>query len=135
MVSLRRAICSYILLPLFISFFVFYVLQTPKYSGIQILSNKYNPITIKRDRYGVPSIESKTLSDVLYGLGYAQAQDRLWSLHSRRLLIAGRISEVAGERTLEIDKFFRNVGIVRYCQYAMEVIDEETRAGFQAYAD
>ena len=137
MSNIIKSSFKYLICPFLVSLFIFYALQTPKYSGIQLISNnnKYNPITIKRDQFGVPSIESKTLKDTLYGLGYAQAQDRLWAINSRRLLVSGRLSEIAGERTLEIDKFFRNVGIERYCKYSLEYAEPETLEYFQAFAD
>jgi len=136
MANILRAASSYILLPIILSLFIIYVIQTPKYSGTQHIHNrKYNPITIKRDDFGVPSIEAKTFVDTIYGLGYAQAQDRLWALTTRKMLVAGRISEIAGEKTLEVDKFFRNIGIQRYCQYAMENTDSKTLELYQAFAD
>jgi len=136
MSNIFRSFGSYIIFPLLLSLFILYVLQTPKYSGTQLIHNrKYNPITIKRDDHGVPSVEARTFKDTIYGLGYAQAQDRLWALTTRKMLVAGRISEIAGEKTLEVDKFFRNVGIRRYCQYAMENTDPETVELYQAFAD
>ncbi|MCH7959769.1 MAG: penicillin acylase family protein, partial [Candidatus Hydrogenedentes bacterium] len=50
------------------------------------LGNLYNPafasdepgnVTLYRDTYGVPYIFAATDADAAYGLGYAQAQDRL----------------------------------------------------------
>ena len=133
--SFLRTSWNYVLLPLLVAITIFYVLQSPRYSGVQLLPNKYNPITIRRDQYGVPSIESKTLKDTFYGLGYAQAQDRLWALYTRKFLVAGRVSEIAGEKTLPIDKFFRNIGMRRYCEYALEYLDSESLALYQAFAD
>ena len=133
--SFLRRSWTYVLLPLFVAITIFHVLQSSRYSGVHLSSNKYNPITIRRDQYGIPSIESKTLKDTLYGLGYAQAQDRLWALYTRKFLVAGRVSEIAGEKTLPIDKFFRNIGMRRYCEYALEYLEPEYQALFQAFAD
>jgi len=135
MANILKEFWKYILIPIVASLFIFYLLQTPKYAGVALLPDKYNPITIKRDEYGVPSIESKTLKDTMYGLGYAQAQDRLWALNTRKLLISGRLSELVGEKTLGVDKFFRNLGLRRYCEYSLEIIDNDSKELFQAFAD
>ena len=50
----------------------------PRHSGTISVSGVEGPVTISRDSYGVPTIEAESLHDVLFGQGFAQAQDRLW---------------------------------------------------------
>jgi len=126
----------YILFPLLISLAALLVLQLPKYSGVHIYPTRnYNPITVKRDEYGVPTIEAKTYKDTLYGMGYVHAQDRLWTLHFRKLLISGRLSEVFGTEGLLIDRFFLNLGIRRYCERLDMFVDKDSLEHVQAYVD
>src|SRR5688572_23227122 len=62
------------------------------------------PVTVDRDEFGVPHISAGTQRDAMVGLGWAMAQDRLWQMDLMRLTALGRLSEVAGETTLESDR-------------------------------
>ncbi len=98
-----------ILIPLIITF----VLTFPKFTGtITIENSKHNKIEIYRDEYSIPHIKSETLDDIFFGIGYAHAQDRLWDMHLKRMLTAGRLSEFGGPNSIQIDLFFRSVDIV-----------------------
>lgn len=78
MKKLLNVTCKYIVIPIAISIFIFGVLQQPLYSGKININRNYNTVSIIRDQYGIPTIESKTFLDTLYGLGFAQGTDRLW---------------------------------------------------------
>ena len=41
-------------------------------------------VQIERDTYGVPHIYAKTDADAYFGLGYAEAQDRLFQMEMER---------------------------------------------------
>ena len=43
--------------------------------------------SLARDQQGVPHIYAKTYKDLLFGLGYAEAQDRLFSLFFKKMLV------------------------------------------------
>lgn len=67
---------------------ILYIFQLPRYSGEITLYNSQkisSPITINRDEYSIPHIKSSSFKDAVFGLGYAHAQDRLWSMHFNRL--------------------------------------------------
>ena len=66
--------------------------------------------TIARDEHGIPHIYGKDYEDILYGLGYAEAQDRLWTLHFKKMLLAGRMSEMFGPELIKTDIEQRNIG-------------------------
>lgn len=53
-------------------------------------------LSITRDDYGVPHIEAKSRSKVMYGIGWASAADRLFSMDIARHAGRGRISELVG---------------------------------------
>src|SRR5688572_22287904 len=105
--SIIKLCCVYLIIPILLSFGMIIFLQLPSYSGDVVVPRNYNTVTINRDEYGIPTIKSKTYRDVLYGLGYAQGQDRLWQIYIKKMFIAGRLSEVLGEKVLETDKFLR----------------------------
>lgn len=53
-------------------------------------------ITIHRDDFGVPHIFATTSNGVCFGMGYAQAEDRLEELLKQYLRATGRMSEAFG---------------------------------------
>lgn len=53
-------------------------------------------LQIFRDQKGIAHLVSNNTEDLMYGLGFVQAQDRLWTLHMKKRLIEGRISELLG---------------------------------------
>ena len=56
-------------------------------------------VTITRDKWNVPHITGQTRSDTLFGVGYAQAEDRLFFMDLLRHLARGRLSEFVGPGT------------------------------------
>ena len=64
-----------------------------------------------RDAHGVPQIYADTADDLFFAQGYVQAQDRFFEMDVRRHITAGRLSEMFGEDTLEIDKVVRTHGL------------------------
>ncbi|WP_420567265.1 penicillin acylase family protein [Thalassovita sp.] len=92
------------------------------------------PIEIVRDNANVPHIFAATDADVFYGLGYAHAQDRLWQMTVMRRTVQGRLSEVFGIRTLEIDKLLRRFDLYTAAQRSVAVQDARTQTALTAYA-
>ncbi|GGE24793.1 penicillin acylase [Primorskyibacter flagellatus] len=92
------------------------------------------PVEIVRDNADVPHIFGASDEDVLYGLGYAHAQDRLWQMLVMRWTVQGRLSEVFGPRTLKIDKLLRRFDLYGIAREAVNYQDEETLAKLRAYA-
>ncbi len=76
------------------------------------IEEEYQPpgrtdVTIYRDSVGVPNIYGDTDEALMYGIGYAQAEDRMWQIDIVRHLSTGRLSELIGDSYLEIDEFIR----------------------------
>jgi acyl-homoserine lactone acylase PvdQ len=57
---------------------------------------KAEEITIHRDDFGIPHIFAATGEGACYGMGYAQAEDRLEELLKQYLRATGRMSEAFG---------------------------------------
>ena len=66
-------------------------------------------VTIYRDTYGVPYIYGETDADAAYGLGYAQAEDRLADLFVNVRMATGTMAEVFGKEHVEMDYIMRLV--------------------------
>ena len=92
------------------------------------------PVEIVRDNANVPHIFGSNDADVFFGLGYAHAQDRLWQITMLRRTAQGRLSEVFGKRTLNIDTLLRRLDIYRLASASASSQDARTSEALEAYA-
>lgn len=92
-------------------------------------------IEIVRNTAAVPHIFALTDHDVYFGLGFAHAQDRLWQMLMMRRTGQGRLSEVFGRRTLEIDDMMRRLDLDGHATRSLDAYSEESLGILQAYAD
>ncbi|MEQ9259733.1 MAG: penicillin acylase family protein, partial [Roseovarius sp.] len=92
------------------------------------------PVEIVRDNANVPHVFGQTDRDTFFGLGYAHAQDRLWQMVVMRRTVQGRLSEVFGTQTVEIDKVLRRLGLYAQARDSVNVQDARTREALEAYA-
>ncbi|MBC6438738.1 MAG: penicillin acylase family protein [Rhodobacteraceae bacterium] len=93
------------------------------------------PVEIVRTNANVPHIFGQTDADVFYGLGFVHAQDRLWQMLMLRRTAQGRLSELFGERTLEIDILLRRLDLYGHASRSVDAQSPETMAALEAYAD
>ncbi len=116
--------------------FVYYLAarSLPDYNGTYTVQAITAPIEIVRDSYAVPHIFGETDADVLFGLGFAHAQDRLWQMELMRRTAQGRLSEIFGLETLETDKLMRALDIYTISQRAVHVQTPETLNLLTAYS-
>jgi acyl-homoserine lactone acylase PvdQ len=61
-------------------------------------------VRITRDAYGVPHLKARTFHDVGYGIGLAQAEDRLFQMEFVRKSATGNLAEVVGPDFLADDE-------------------------------
>lgn len=95
-----------------------------------------NNVRISRDNYGVPHIYAETYRSLWYGVGYAQAQDRMWQADLLRRSTKGTLSELFGPTSVAGDVFARTIfGTNQARQAMLDASSEKTQAQFQAYAD
>jgi penicillin amidase len=105
----------------------------PRFNGRVTASGIAAPVEILRDANGVPHILGHGAADVYFGLGFAQAQDRLWQMEFNRRLAAGRLAEILGPEALKTDRLFRTLGLWRHSAASVAALDPETRAALDAY--
>lgn len=91
-------------------------------------------VEIVRDNANVPHIFGESDQDVFYALGYAHAQDRLWQMTMLRRTAQGRLSEVFGAATVNIDKLIRRLDIYTRAVASVDAQDEQTMQFLRAYA-
>lgn len=106
----------------------------PTIDGEIVLAGLDAEIEILREANGVPHIYAETEADAYFGLGFVHAQDRLFQIEMRRRLGAGRMSEILGRRSVDIDHFFRTLGIYRAAKRGFAALDGRTQAAYEAYA-
>jgi penicillin amidase len=90
-------------------------------------------VEVIRDRWGVPHIYAGSAEDLFYAQGYVHAQDRMWQMELQRRLASGRLSEIFGEQTLEVDRMFRIVGLYRATEAELAALDDGSRQALDAY--
>ncbi|MFZ2024649.1 MAG: penicillin acylase family protein [Terracidiphilus sp.] len=76
----------------------------PQLDGDTHLAGLSAPVTIRRDRHGVPHIEAATQDDMLVAQGFVTAQDRLWQMDMMRRAANGELAEVLGSALANHDK-------------------------------
>lgn len=91
-------------------------------------------VEIIRNNSNVPHIFGQADADVFFGLGYAHAQDRLWQMTILRRTAQGRLSEVFGARTIEIDKVMRRFDLYGLARQSVDAQDARTQTALRAYA-
>ena len=62
------------------------------------------PVTVTRDRWGVPHIAAQSTADLYFAQGFVMAQDRLWQMEMWRRGAEGRLAEVLGPSALSRDR-------------------------------
>src|ERR1700694_4213503 len=83
-------------LPLLVMRHRFRGVSLPKVRGRLEMSGLFAPVTISRDRWGVPHVSAVSMEDAAFAMGVAHAQDRLWEVEVTRRVATGRISELIG---------------------------------------
>ncbi|GLX92448.1 penicillin acylase family protein [Herbidospora sp. NBRC 101105] len=106
----------------------------PQTGGELRLPGLTKAVTVRRDGFGVPQIYADTAADLFRAQGYVHAQDRFWEMDFRRKTTAGRLSELFGGSTLEIDKVVRTLGWRRVAEQELNLLTPEAKAGLDAYA-
>ncbi len=84
------------------------------------------PVTIRRDRAGIPHISAARTPDLFFGLGLAMAQDRLWQMDRLRRRALGRQAEILGPAYADSDAAHLTVGIDRIAEREASAIDDAT---------
>lgn len=117
----------------------------PKTDGTVTVAGLREEVTVFRDEFGIPHIFAQNLDDLFFAQGYVHAQDRFWQMEFWRHIGQGRISEIAGEGSLELDKFIRTMGWNRIGADTLSYYEQESpgsmaildaySAGVNAYID
>jgi len=93
------------------------------------------PVSIYRDKMGIPHIYAATRHDLFFAQGYVHAQERFWQMDTWRHIGSGTLAEMFGEAPLETDAFLRSLGWRLTAQAEWERLGPEAKAILNAYSE
>lgn len=133
---LKRILIALVVLILLIVVggYIFLKSTAPNYSGNLELAGLKQEVEVLYDNYGVPHIYAQNQEDAYYALGYVHAQDRLFQMEMLRRAAGGRLSEILGDKLLDVDKLFRTLGINQFAKEHAEKFLSTDTADYQKCA-
>ncbi len=100
-----------------------YISETILVEGVE------NTVTIKRDNWGIPHIYGQSYKDVVFGLGYCHATDRMFQMEMIARTGMGQTAEIlGGNSSLEDDIFFKTIGIEKAAQAMLDMYEVESES-------
>ena len=93
------------------------------------------PVKIHYDNMLVPHIFAKEEDDLFIATGYVHAYHRLWQMEFQTHAAAGRLSEIIGDITLEMDRGQRRKGMVYGAKNFVDNLDEKSKNIIAKYAE
>jgi penicillin G amidase len=107
----------------------------PQLAGSIQLPGLEGTVEVYRDDAGIPHIYADTQHDLFMAQGYIHAQDRFYQMDFWRHTTAGTLAELYGDGLFSTDTFLRTVGWRRIAVEEFSLMDPDTQAVYQAYAD
>jgi len=111
-------------------------ISDPKEEIVLKLDSLRDEVTIRFDDIGVPHIFAKNDFDIFYAQGYLTAKDRLWQMDIQTRAASGRLSEILGPATLEMDKNSRRLGMAYGAEVNIKIAlsDPKSREAILGYS-
>src|SRR6478736_8581402 len=106
----------------------------PRLDGEITTAGLAAPVTVERDRLGMPTLRAANRLDLAKATGFLHAQDRFFQMDLLRRNSAGELSALVGPTQIAADK---KVRVHRFRQAARRVLaaaNDEDRAIVDAYA-
>jgi penicillin G amidase len=97
----------------------------PTYNGQIEMAGLSAESEVFYDDFGIPHIYASNEEDAYMTLGFVHAQDRLFQMEMMRRVGSGTLAEMLGEDVVDIDKFFRTLGIPKHARWTTEVWEKE----------
>ena len=134
---LSRALISFFLLASVVATVSYHLASRslPKYTQTITSDKIKNNVEIIRDSSNIPHIFPIDDKDAFFALGYTHAQDRFWQINILRRSAQGRLSELFGHRTFELDEFVRRLDLYNLARSSVEHQSEQTRSILRAYSN
>lgn len=102
-----------------------------------IKSELQDSVRILIDEQGIPHVFAQNEHDLYFAQGYITAKNRLWQMDFQTRYAAGRLSEVVGEKALELDRYQRRMGMVYGAEAMLKesLNDPKSKLIIEAYSD
>jgi penicillin G amidase len=96
-----------------------------------------NKVDVYMDERLVPHIYAQNDLDAYYVQGFLHAKFRLWQMEFQTYVASGRLCEIVGESKLDIDRYFRRMGMVYGAEQTLQKMDNnrEMQATVDAYTE
>jgi penicillin G amidase len=101
------------------------------YNSSVVLPGLEGKADVYFDERLVPHVYAESDKDAFYLQGYLHAKFRLWQMDFQTYAAGGRLSEIMGAKVsntdfLQIDKFFRRLGMVYGAEQSLKVMEADT---------
>ncbi|TLV00109.1 penicillin acylase family protein [Dyadobacter luticola] len=108
----------------------------PKSQEVLEVAGLKDEVTVRFDDTGVPHVFAKNNYDLFYTQGYLTAKDRLWQMDLQTRAAAGRLSEILGKVTLDMDLRSRRLGMGYGAEENLKVAmsDPRSKEALTAYS-
>jgi penicillin amidase len=107
----------------------------PQTGGTLRLECLERPVEVLRDRHGFVHIYAASGDDVARAHGYVHAQDRLFQMEMLRRFAFGRLSELVGPRTVELDRLARRLRLRWAAERQAAAADPLSARWIEAYCE
>ena len=117
--------------------FIYYLAHKgiPDYDGQIRLKGLTEEVIVYRDQYAIPHIYAKNEPDLYRAVGYCMAQDRLFQMDLIRRLTSGRLSEIVGEKAVDVDLRMRSLRITEKSLRLYQTVDKKLKEMADAFCD
>ena len=92
------------------------------------------PVEVLIDGHGVPAVYARDAEDAYFAAGVLHARDRLWQMELYRRVAMGRLSQVMGDDTIELDKRFLTMGFRDAARAEWERMAPQVKTAMERYA-
>jgi len=106
----------------------------PLYSGEVAAAGLQGAVKVRFGPHAVPTIEARSLEDMLFAQGFLVASERMWQMDLMRRLATGRLAEVLGRDALPADRMFRTLGLARAARESFQALEGPYRGMLESYA-
>jgi len=106
-----------------------------KMHGETFVHGLNEPVTVSRDRLGIPCIDAATMEDLSIAMGYVHASDRLSQMTGLKLMAQGRLAELAGDSLIDIDVYMRTLNLKKKAADLWEALSPENQFLIARYSD
>ncbi|HVK09014.1 MAG TPA: penicillin acylase family protein, partial [Gemmataceae bacterium] len=107
--------------------------RRPVHSGELRVRGLGEPITIRRDQWGIPHVEAESDAGGWFGLGFCHGQDRAFQLEMLLRVARGTLAELVGPQGLPVDRVSRRVGFRRSAARRWDAQPDDVKAILTEY--